>query len=61
MHAINYYALTHVRIAMEIVPPKKKQEKGKKDFIWTDDESELLFNVIDDYKVQQLQNHVTIG
>ena len=25
-----------------------------KDFMWTDDESELLLNVIYDYKVQQL-------
>lgn len=36
------------------MPPKKKQEKGKREFIWTHDESELLLNVIHDYKVQQL-------
>ena len=36
------------------MPPKKKQEKGKKDFKWTDDESELLLNVIYNYKAQQL-------
>ena len=36
------------------MPPKKKQEKGKKEFMWTDDESELLLNVVHEYKVQQL-------
>ena len=33
------------------MPPKKK---GKKDFVWTDDEAELLLNVTHHYKVQQL-------
>ena len=40
------------------MPPKKtnpkKQEKSRKDFIWTDDEAELLLNVTHDYKVQHL-------
>ena len=33
------------------MPPKKK---GKKDFVWTDDEAELPLNVTHHYKVQQL-------
>ena len=34
--------------------PKKKPGKNKKDFLWTDDEAELLLNVNHNYKVQQL-------
>ena len=34
--------------------PKKKSEKNKKDFLWTDYKAELLLNVTHDYKVQQL-------
>ena len=48
---MNYYAcdnrMTHTR-AKETMPPKKKQEMGKMDFIWTNDESELLRNIIHD-------------
>ena len=41
----------NVRRLYETMPPKKK---GKKDFVWTDDEAELLLNVNHHYKVQQL-------
>ena len=39
------------------MPPKKstgKKKSGTELFVWTDDESELLFKVTQDYKVQQL-------
>ena len=39
------------------MPPKKstgKKKSGTELFVWTDDESELLLNVTQDYKVQQL-------
>ena len=36
------------------MPPKKKQDKSKKEFIWTDNEAELLLNVVHDYKIKHL-------
>ena len=36
------------------MPPKKKQNKSKKEFIWTDDEAELLLSVVHDYKIKHL-------
>ena len=36
------------------MPPKKKQDKSKKEFIWTDDKAELLLNVVHDYKIKHL-------
>ena len=38
------------------MPPKKKtsEKKGKKEFIWTDDEAQLLLDVAHDYKVKHL-------
>ena len=36
------------------MPPKKGQGKTKKDFVWTDDEAELLLRVTHDYNVQHL-------
>ena len=32
------------------MPPKKAAEKSKKEFVWSDDESELLLSVANDYK-----------
>ena len=41
---MNYYAFDNRAYtctrAKETIPSKKKQEKGKKDFIYTNDESE---------------------
>ena len=59
MLTMNSYVLdncvtrTHVCMSTKEMIPPKKQGKGKKDFIWTDDDSELLLNIIHDYKVQQ--------
>lgn len=38
------------------MPPKKKlsEKKSKKEFIWTDDEAQLLLDVAHDYKVKHL-------
>lgn len=40
------------------MPPKRapKNNGQKKDFVWSDDEAELLLNVTHDYKIQHLVN-----
>ena len=39
------------------MPPKRAKKNGqneRKEFVWTDDETELLLSVTNDYKVRQL-------
>ena len=40
------------------MPPKRasKNNTKKEDFVWSDDEAELLLNVTHDYKIQNLVN-----
>ena len=41
--------MTHVAM-----PPKKKSEKKSKEYIWTDDNAQLLLEVAHDYKIKHL-------
>lgn len=40
----------------EMPPNRAPKNKEKKDFVWSDDEAELLLNVTHDYKIQHLVN-----
>ena len=44
------------KAAVKKMPEKSKKtpEKSKKEFVWSDDESELLLNVANDYKAAWL-------
>ena len=40
--------------ALSDMPPKRAAASKKKEFVWTDDEAELLLTVTHDYKIKHL-------